>query len=104
MESLIPVFTLIVGASVGALAAWLAVRAKSQRAFDDGRAASSAELAAFQERIAAKDRELQKLQATFETEVSAGDRFREENARLLADLEGERRAAHERSESFKRVT
>src|SRR5215468_318237 len=104
MESLIPVFTLIVGASIGALAAWLAVRAKSQRAFDDGRAASSAELAAFQERIAAKDRELQKLQATFETEVSAGDRFREENARLLADLEGERRAAHERSESFKRVT
>src|SRR5215831_4956824 len=104
MESLIPVLTLILGAAIGTLAAWLAVRAKSQRAFDDGRAASSAELAAFQERIAAKDRELQKLQATFETEVSDGDRLRGENARLFADLEGERRAAHERNESFKRMT
>jgi DNA recombination protein RmuC len=104
MGSLIPVFTLILGAAIGALAAWLTARAKSQRAFDDGRASSTAELAAFQERIAAKDRELQKLQETFAGESSAGERLREENARMLADLEGERRAAHERNESFQRVT
>src|SRR5215469_4679304 len=104
MESLIPVSTLIVGAAIGSLIAWLVARAKTQRAFEDGRAASTTELAAFQERIAAKDRELQKLQATFDTAVSDGDKLSEENARLGAELEGERRAAHERSESFKRVT
>jgi DNA recombination protein RmuC len=104
MDSLIPVFTLIFGAIIGAVVAWLTLHARSHRAFDDGRAASTAELAALQERIAAKDRELQKLQGTFEAEVSDSDRLREDNARLLADLEGERRAAHERNESFKRVT
>src|ERR1700741_4784607 len=104
MDSLIPVFTLIFGAVVGVVATWLALHAKWHRGFDDGKAASATELAALQERVAAKDRELQKLQQTFEGEVTDGDRLREDNARLLADLEGERRAAHERSESFKRVT
>src|SRR5207253_989452 len=66
--------------------------------------ASATELAALQERVAAKDRELAKLQQTFEGEVADGDQLRKDNARLLADLEGERRAAQERSESFKRVT
>ena len=104
MDSLIPVLTLIVGAAIGTLVAWLAVRAKAQRGFADGRASRTAELAALQERLAAKDRELQKLQGTFDAEVSDSDRLREENARMLADLEGERRAARERDESFKRVT
>src|SRR4051812_28954799 len=103
MNSLIPVLTLIFGAAIGAVVAWLALHAKSHRAFDDGRAASMAELAALQERVAAKDRELQKLQALFDGEVADTDRLREENSRLLADLEGERRAAHERHESFRRV-
>src|SRR5213082_2375382 len=104
MDSLIPVLTLIFGAAIGAVVAWLALHAKSHRAFDDGKAASAIELAALQERLAAKDRELAKLQQIFETEVTDGDRLREDNARLLADLEGERRATQERSESFKRVT
>jgi DNA recombination protein RmuC len=104
MDSLIPVLTLIFGALVGGLVAWLALHAKWHRGFDDGKAASATELAALQERVAAKDRELQKLQQTFEGEVTEGDRLRNDNARLLADLEGERRAAQERSESFKRVT
>src|SRR5213080_966984 len=104
MDSLIPVLTLIFGAAIGAVVAWLVLHAKSRRAFDDGKAASATELAALQERVAAKDRELAKLQQIFEAEVSDGDRLREDNARLLADLEGERRAAQERSESFKRVT
>ena len=104
MDSLIPVLTLIFGALVGAVVVWLALHAKSHRAFNDGKAASATELAALQERVAAKDRELVKLQQIFEAEVSDGDRLREDNARLLADLEGERRAAQERSESFKRVT
>src|SRR5881394_2879400 len=104
MASLIPVLTLIFGALIGAVVAWLALNAKSRRSFDDGRASSTAELAALEERISGKDRELHKLQETFAAELSGGERLREENARMLAELEGERRAAHERNESFKRVT
>src|SRR5207249_4238985 len=70
----------------------------------DGKAASAIELAALQARVAAKDRELEKLQQIFEAGVTDGDRLREDNARLLANLEGERRVAQERSESFRRVT
>lgn len=104
MDSLIPVLTLIFGAIVGAVVAWLALHAKWHRGFDDGKAASATEIAALNERIAAKDRELQKLQETFDAEVIESDALREQNAQLLADFEGERRAAQERSESFKRVT
>jgi DNA recombination protein RmuC len=104
MEPLIPVLTLIFGALVGGLVAWLALHAKWHRGFDDGRAASATEIAALQERVAAKDRELNKLQEVFDGEVVENDRLRQENARAQANLEGERRAAEERSESFKRVT
>src|ERR1051326_9288940 len=103
MDSVLPVLTLIFGALIGAVVAWLALHAKWHRGFDDGRAASATEIAALQERLAAKDRELAKLQQTFETEVTDGDRMREDNARLLANLEGERRAGVERSESFKQA-
>src|SRR6266545_4940488 len=98
MESLIPVLTLIFGALVGALVAWLALHAKAHRAFDDGKAAGVTEIAALLERVAAKDRELQKLQEAFDAEVIDSDRGREQTARLQAELEGERRAAQERSE------
>jgi len=104
MDSLIPVLTLIFGALVGGVVVWLALHAKWHRGFDDGRAASATEIAALQERVAAKDRELNKLQQTFEAEVNESDGLRDANARLQAELEGERRAAQERSESFKRVT
>lgn len=104
MESLIPVFTLIFGAAVGGVVAWLALHAKAHRAFDDGRAAGATEIAALHERVAAKEREIQKLQHTFEAEVGEGEELREQNSRLLADLEGERRAAEERHASFKRIT
>ena len=104
MENITPTLTLIFGAIVGGIVAWLALHVKAHRAFDDGQAASATEVAALHERVAAKDRELQKLQETFDREVIDGDRLREERARLQADLEGERRAAQERSESFKRVT
>jgi DNA recombination protein RmuC len=104
MESLIPVLTLIFGAIVGGIVVWLALHAKWRRGFDDGKAAGATEIAALQERVAAKDREVQKLQATFEAEVVESDALRSDNSRLLAALEGERRAAQERNESFKRVT
>src|ERR1700747_174408 len=104
MESLIPALTLMVGAVIGAMVAWLVLHASSHRAFAEGKAASATEIVALQERVAAKDRELETLRQTFEAEVTEHDRFLADNARLLAELEGERRAAQERNESFKRVT
>ncbi|HXT63843.1 MAG TPA: DNA recombination protein RmuC [Pyrinomonadaceae bacterium] len=103
MDSLIPVLTLIFGAAIGAVVAWLALHAKWHRGFDDGKAASATEIAALNERIAAKDRELQKLQSAFDEEVGESDSLRTENTRLQANVEGERRAAHERAESFKQA-
>jgi len=104
MDSLIPVLTLIFGAAIGGVVVWLALHAKWHRGFDDGKAASATEIAALHERVAAKDREGQKLQDTCGAEVITNNGLRAENGRLLAELEGERRAAQERSESFKRVT
>src|SRR3954468_4565994 len=103
MDSLIPVFTLIFGALIGAVVAWLALHTKWHRAFNDGKAASATELAALNERLAAKDREVQKLQESLDDELAVGDSLRTENARLQANVEGERRASHERSESFKQA-
>src|SRR5919205_2435336 len=103
MDSIIPVLTLIFGAIVGAVVVWLALHAKWHRGFDDGKAASATEVAALTERIAAKDREAQKLQESLDNEGAVSDSLRNENARLQANLEGERRAATERSESFKQA-
>jgi DNA recombination protein RmuC len=103
MENLIPVLSLGAGAVVAAIVTWLVLRAGSQRAFRDGQTASATEVAALNERLAAKDREAQKLQQNLDEQVSDGDRLRADHARLQAELEGERRAAAERSESFKQA-
>src|SRR5882672_6067036 len=95
---------LFVGAAFGATVAWLILRARASRSYADGQADSATEIATLHERLAAKDRELQRLQEAFDKEVAELSRVKKENAVLMADLEGERRAAQERSESFKRVT
>jgi len=104
MDNLIPVVLFLVGAIIGAIAIWLVLRGKAQRSYADGQADSMTEVATLQERLAAKDRELQKLQEGFDREVTELGRAKEENSVLKAELEGERRAAQERNESFKRVT
>jgi DNA recombination protein RmuC len=104
MESiLLPVVILLIGAAFGAIVVWLIFRAKAKRSFEDGRADSMTQIATLQERLAAKDRELQKLQETFNREVAELIRVKEESSTLRADLEGERRAAQERTESFKQA-
>jgi DNA recombination protein RmuC len=104
MDNLIPVVLFLVGAIIGAIAIWLVLRGKAQRSYADGQADSMTEVATLQERLAAKDRELQKLQEGFDREMTELGRAKEENSVLKAELEGERRAAQERNESFKRVT
>lgn len=103
MDSLIPVVMIFAGVAIGAVVAGLLLRVKAKRSYDDGKADSATQLAAFQERLAARDQELQKLQQSLDKEVSQHERLREDNASLKAQLEGERRAAQERSESFKQA-
>src|SRR5260221_3371100 len=103
MDSLIPMLMILVGIVVGAVAVWLLLRAQSQRSYEKGQSDSVMEVAALQERLAARDQEVQKLQHSVEKDVSERERLRDNNADLKAQLEGERRAAQERSESFKQA-
>jgi DNA recombination protein RmuC len=103
MDSLIPVVMILTGIVVGAVIVWLLLRAQSQRSYEKGQADSATQVAALQERLAARDQEVQKLQQSFDKEVGQREHLREDNAGLKAQLEGERRAAQERSESFKQA-
>src|SRR2546430_7671806 len=103
MNNLIPILILLAGAALGVLITWLIVSARAKRAFADGKAESATQIATLNERFAAKEHELLKLQQAFDKEVVASKSLRDENARLSASLEGERRAAAERSESFKQA-
>src|SRR5436853_1381922 len=101
--NLISIGIMLVGAVLGAALAWLILRTKSNRSYQDGKADSVTEVATLQERLTSKDRELQKLQEASDQEAVEHARVKENNSILKADLEGERRAAHERNESFNRV-
>jgi len=103
MDSLIPVVMIFTGIVVGAVVVWLLLRAQSQRNYEKGHADSATQIAALQERLTARDQEVQKLQYSCDKEVAQREQLREDNANLKAQLEGERRAAQERSESFKQA-
>ncbi len=103
MDSLIPVVLIFSGIVVGAVVVWLLLRAQTQRSYEKGQADSATQVAALQERLSGRDQEVQKLQQTCEREVAQREHLRNDNADLKAQLEGERRAAQERSESFKQA-
>lgn len=86
----------LLGAALGAALGWLLLRTKAS-------SASAADLATVRERLAGKDQELQKLQEAFHREAAEQKHSRAENAQLKAELEGERRAAQERKDSFKQA-
>ncbi len=58
MASLILVLMILVGVVVGAVAAWLLLRVQSQRSYEKGQSDSVMQLAALQERLAARDQEV----------------------------------------------
>jgi DNA recombination protein RmuC len=103
MDSLIPVALISSGIVVGAVVVWLLLRAQWQQSYEKGQADSATQVAALQERLGARDQEVQKLQQSCDKEVTQREHLREDNADLKAQLEGERRAAQERSESFKQA-
>jgi len=90
------VVVFLVGAVLGAVLGWFLLRTKAS-------SASAADLATLRERLAGKESELQKLQGTFNSELAQHKNSQQENAHLKAALEGERRAAQERKESFQQA-
>ena len=104
MTDLLPVLFLLLGALVGAAVTWLVFRAKSNRSYEDGKAQSATDIATLSERLAAKDRETQKLQETLDKETAERGRATDETSTLRAQLAAEQRGAHERDESFKQAT
>jgi DNA recombination protein RmuC len=86
----------LTGAALGAVLSWFLLRTKAS-------SASAADLATLKERLIGKGSELQKLQEALDKLVGEYKQSREENARIRAELEGERRAAQERKDSFKQA-
>src|SRR5258705_12469906 len=104
MENLLPVVLLLFGAVLGATVTWLALRAKSTRSYEEGQADSATEIATLNERLAAKDRESQRLQQAFDNERAEHARAKDETSTLRAQLAAEQRGAREREQSFKQAT
>lgn len=101
--NLISIVLLLIGLAVGALMVWLALRTRAEQSYKTAKAEAATQFASLQERLAARDQELQKLQQGFEKGMSEREDLREKNSHLQAELEGERRAATERRESFKQA-
>ena len=86
----------LVGIAVGVAAGWFLLKTRAN-------SASAADLATLRERLDGKETELQKLQLAFNNEVAEHKHSREDSAHLKAALEGERRAAQERKDSFRQA-
>jgi len=104
MNELTAVLLVVLGALIGAAAVWLVARAKTASAFESGRNDSLTQIATLNERLAAKDREAQKLQEAFEREAVDRAQSQNETSVLKAQLAAEQRGARERDESFRQAT
>jgi len=96
-------FMLVIGIAIGAICIWLILKSRISHEYDRARSESAAQLATLNERLSGKDSEVRKLQEAFDREVSDHALLREQSTLLKADLEGERRAAQERKDSFKQA-
>ena len=93
---LLSLIIFLAGAGLGAAAGWFLLKTRAS-------SVSAAELATLKERLEGKESELQKLRGVLDGEVDEHRRAREESVQLRAGLEGERRAAQERKDSFKQA-
>jgi len=103
MVSFTLTLALIAGILLGALATWLILRGREVQAREAGRLELSADLAALQERIAGRNRQIEEGGTALERSVAEAVRLRGENAGLQARLaqlatrlEEERKAAAEK--------
>ncbi len=97
------VFYVLFGLALGALVVWLVLRSRISHEYERARAETVAQLATVTERLAGKEHELRKLQQAIDKQIVDQEAVRAETMQLKAALEGERRAAQERSESFKQA-
>ena len=88
---------LLFGGAVGAGFSWLLLRNRAT-------ASRAAEFATLNERLSAREQDAKRLESELENERSELKNARAQNATARAELEGERRAARERSENFRKVT
>ena len=88
---------LLFGGAVGAGFSWLLLRNRAT-------ASRAAEFATLNERLSAREQDAKRLESELENERAELKNAREQNATARAELEGERRAARERSENFRKVT
>ena len=88
-----------IGLLVGGGAVWTWLRRHAREAFERGKASMDAERAALVERIAARDRDVERLQGTvsdLEGHRRAASELNAANARLAAELESERASTREK--------
>lgn len=88
---------LFVGVVLGGSVSWLLLRARAT-------ASRVAEFATLNERLAARDQDLQRVQIEIENKNGELRSAQENIAQLRAELEGERRAAQERHDSFRKAS
>ena len=93
---ILSIVVFLIGVALGAALAWFLLRTKAS-------SASAADLAVLKERLLGKETESQRLQEGLNNEVAEHKHSREANVQLKAALEGERRAAQERKDSFKQA-
>src|SRR5438128_7419713 len=93
--------TLLFGLAIGAVCVWLVFRARVTNGYERARTGRAWQLATISESLAGKENEQKRLQEAFDKELADHRFIREQSSLLKAELEGERRAAQERKESFK---
>ncbi len=95
-SQILSVAIFIAGALLGAAAGWLLLKTRAS-------SVNAAELATLKERLDGKESELERLQLTLNNEQAEHRHTRERGIELQAALEGERRAAQERKDSFRQA-
>lgn len=101
--NLLSIILFFIGLVAGGLVVWNTLRKKAELSYQAARAESAAQIASLQERLVNRDNELQKTQHLFDKTSEEREALKEKNSHLKAELEGERRAAAERRESFKQA-
>ncbi len=96
--------SLLFGIGLGALLVWLALRTRLSHAYERAQSETATQVATLTERLAGKDQEIRKLEDGFDRQSIEREAAQIKITELKAALEGERRAAEERNESFRQAS
>jgi DNA recombination protein RmuC len=102
MDQLLPILLLLIGLTIGTVAAWLVMRSKVSHAFDRERAAADAERSTLAERVQSRDQtieaqntKIRDLEQKIGEWQNAESNLRAKLAQVAAILEQERKQARE---------